>query len=304
MRTLALSAAALMFNIALNLSISRWGDFLPDSVVVCLWILPILPLGYWVWTHQKNIRTRQWLGEQFEKTPKTTVTVLALCIVIAIFSLTSLGIGVWKHIPRKTYIPAQVASTPSTTTKATSNKSETRSESIPTPHLPTSPLKKPSTAPPSVQINSAPNGIGIGGGVVTNPTVNNFQPPQRTIPENEKSQIVQILSTTPGKIEIQFPSNDQEAYSFAQEWSGLLKQANWSVDRVVGVMRLGSGPQNIVSLSYRGQPVSGEKITVPMDSLVGHLGQALQLAGVEHVQGEPSPNMAEDAIVMYIGAHP
>jgi hypothetical protein len=46
----------------------------------------------------------------------------------------------------------------------------------PTPIIVRNAPLKPDTKPP-VQINSAPNGIAIGGGNVANPTVNNFGPP-------------------------------------------------------------------------------------------------------------------------------
>lgn len=43
----------------------------------------------------------------------------------------------------------------------------------PTPDVVRYPVPKPDTKPP-IQINNAPNGIAIGGGTVSNPTVNNF----------------------------------------------------------------------------------------------------------------------------------
>jgi len=45
----------------------------------------------------------------------------------------------------------------------------------------------PATPPPPTQIISAPNGIAIGGGTVSNPIVNNFAPPMRSLTDAQQS---------------------------------------------------------------------------------------------------------------------
>jgi hypothetical protein len=55
----------------------------------------------------------------------------------------------------------------------------------------TNPITPPNVQPPSTVIN-APSGIGIGGGLVTNPTVNNFGPPPANFKFTE--EVVTVLS--------------------------------------------------------------------------------------------------------------
>jgi hypothetical protein len=65
----------------------------------------------------------------------------------------------------------------------------------------------------SVQTNSAPNGIAIGGGTVSNPTVNNFAPPQRALSSDQKTALIECPKNNPGKFTIAAVIGSREAYS-------------------------------------------------------------------------------------------
>jgi hypothetical protein len=72
----------------------------------------------------------------------------------------------------------QLADVPPTVLRTPTPPAPVIQKQEPLPVITRSPASKPDTKPP-VQINSAPNGFAIGGGMVTNPTVNNFGPTER-----------------------------------------------------------------------------------------------------------------------------
>jgi hypothetical protein len=93
------------------------------------------------------------------------------------------------------------------------------------------------------QTVNAPNGIGMIGGTLVNPTVNNFVPLTRHIPESIKSSLISCLSVNPGTVTILAPVNDAEAAALAGEWQDIFSRANWSIaDNKVGYYMMGGGP--------------------------------------------------------------
>ena len=85
---------------------------------------------------------------------------------------------------------------------------------------------------PQVQINSAPNGIAIGGGVVANPTVNNIGEPPVTplsINDAQSSIVTERMKTFQGeKIQI-LAKASREAIAFANDIERTLKNAGLDV---------------------------------------------------------------------------
>lgn len=57
-------------------------------------------------------------------------------------------------------------------------------------------LPRPPAAP-TVQLNNAPNGIAIGGGTVTNPTVNNYSVPERHLSQIQRTEIESLAASLP-----------------------------------------------------------------------------------------------------------
>lgn len=88
---------------------------------------------------------------------------------------------------------------------------------------------------PSVaqQVNNAPNGIAIGGGTVTNPTVNNFAAPNRQLTSQQirsmKSSAQALCSTLP-RIDVTASNANQEAQRYALGFVNVLKSGGCGAD--------------------------------------------------------------------------
>jgi len=108
------------------------------------------------------------------------------------------------------------------------------------------------------QIVSAPSGIAIGGGTVTNPTVNNFTLPERHILEAEKDYLRGCLSKHAGSVSVSAIANDPEAYAFADDWFHIFQQAGWSIeeDRIKPFL-IGGGMWTEMHIMVRGSVNSG-----------------------------------------------
>ena len=120
--------------------------------------------------------------------------------------------------------PNQPEKSPPKATKPAQPRSTT------TPSLP---QPQPQTEPQTV-IN-APGGIGISGGRVTNPTVNNFAPPQRTVSEEQLDNLRQALGGSTGKVSSNCPMADDEGCSFAESIREAFESAGWTTGPHVGL---------------------------------------------------------------------
>src|ERR1700733_3006027 len=77
---------------------------------------------------------------------------------------------------------------------------------------------------------NAPNGIGIIGGTVTNPTVNNYinsAPPPRRLTDDERESLVSCLKIRTGTFVIGALANNGEAYRYALDFSEVFSAAGW-----------------------------------------------------------------------------
>jgi hypothetical protein len=91
------------------------------------------------------------------------------------------------------------------------------------------------TAPskPTLQINNAPSGIAIGGGTVTNPTVNNFGLPDRRLTQ---SQIIaletsaRIVCPSLPPIRVTAANGNQEAQRYALDFVSALRAGECKAD--------------------------------------------------------------------------
>jgi hypothetical protein len=158
-----------------------------------------------------------------------------------------------------------------------------------------------------VQIVNAPNGIGTIGGTLVNPTVNNFAPPSRHIPESIRPDLIDCLSKHPGTVEIMAPVNDAESFALATEWLDVFDKAKWSID-----------PKMVRSYMSSGAVPTGTKLNIngtinpdgtnpkfdpdsPSGSLVGcFLGKPSD--GSSNLV--PSPTVAKDHIGVVVGPRP
>ena len=73
MRQLILSAALMLISLAVNTTLAKYGPRTPDWVIVALYLAPLAPLGWWVYTHEKLAQKRAWLRDRCTQKPTTTV---------------------------------------------------------------------------------------------------------------------------------------------------------------------------------------------------------------------------------------
>jgi hypothetical protein len=110
------------------------------------------------------------------------------------------------------------------------------------------PKKEPVPSPQTV--NNAPNGIAISGGVVTNPTVNNFVPAQRSLSEHQKTQIATSMSRYAGQVlVIQYAVGHDEQYNYAHDFLDALTRAGWKAQ--------------IAAPRDRTEPCGGVELSIP-----------------------------------------
>lgn len=158
---------------------------------------------------------------------------------------------------------------------------------------------------PTTTIN-APNGIAIGGGEVTNPTVNNFGVSKQWahFSDQQKDQLVAFLSKVPSKAELFVTTSaDSDTYAFANEFVDVLKRAHWDVSDVGIAMR--SGPPVVgVLVVFHGEPATpGERFFPTPDTPHGALLIAMQSLGIT-VGVQREPHVHEGHVQITVGAPP
>lgn len=84
------------------------------------------------------------------------------------------------------------------------------------------------SVPPSVVVNNAPNGIAIGGGIVTNPTVNNYGPRSRRLTADERNNLKAAIAGSKGRVIIWFFVGD-DTQALAQDFYDVFHEAGWEM---------------------------------------------------------------------------
>jgi len=164
--------------------------------------------------------------------------------------------------------------------------------------------KSVSSSKPPIQINNAPNGIAIGGGTVTNPTVNNFVPPSRSLEGLDRTNLVNALSLTKSKAIVRYPVSDNEASHFAQKISGILKDAGWEVVGDLPIPITGDFPPGL-RVGFHGElHPDGGAITMDDRTLEGSVIRALMAAHVQGLYVNSRPNLSAGTIEFLISSNP
>jgi len=103
---------------------------------------------------------------------------------------------------------------------------------------------------PSQQI-SAPNGIAIGGGVVTNPTVNNIVPnPQREISSSQARDLVELVKPFNSvKVSIRLNQANNESTRFGMRLAEVLRSAGVNVIDIQPAISFGA-PGQIPQMAF------------------------------------------------------
>src|SRR6476620_1706337 len=92
-RPLVIAGALCMLNIALQLTMAKYGTNVPDLLIILFWLTPLIPFIWWASTHENVSPHRQWLKAKFKSSP--ALTAIAALIVISIIGI-SLGSAVYR----------------------------------------------------------------------------------------------------------------------------------------------------------------------------------------------------------------
>jgi hypothetical protein len=157
-------------------------------------------------------------------------------------------------------------------------------------------------------VMSAPNGIVIGGGNVSNPTVNNYGHIQRHLSPQFITEVSSCLSETPGKVWISAIQNNGEAFVYAQDWYNLFHAGNWYIDggkvrtfMLVGAAIIGT------NINFRGT-VNADRSSVKYDNSKpsGHFVDCVRNRRIDNGKPDliPSSTISEDTVSISVGNEP
>jgi hypothetical protein len=166
----------------------------------------------------------------------------------------------------------------------------------PTPNLVRGAAPKPVSKPP-VQINSAPNGIAIGGGNVTNPTVNNFGTPNRRLTPQQMGSIkssAQGLCSTLPLIPVTAAQANQEAQRYALDFVNALRSGGCTADLALPIPGL---MPDVVGVFVGVRDMSN------LGSMAEALKHILSESGIPYLVAPLKPDFFSDKqMVLVIGA--
>jgi hypothetical protein len=161
---------------------------------------------------------------------------------------------------------------------------------------------------PGAPITTAPNGIAISGGNVTNPTVNNLGPPpepERHIPDEKRAELISWLSQSHGTITINAHPRDAKAFKFAEEWRDIFAAAGWDMKYNGRIHEYMVGSQafaGVVIIYHGDKPAPGVEAEVPSSGPEMYAAKALaSVPGSDNILLGPRPDQPEGSIVILLG---
>ena len=295
MREYALPVAGVLLNLALNLSIAKdWTKRLPDSVVVALWVLSLVPLGYWLWTYPRIftfLRTRY---------------VISMIFIVLLGALCGGGVAgmtyaFWYHSRSQTANatastapkPQEQTSdkkkdsgdksdTPATDAEQKKNDGQTEKKSDTRKVTPKTPEKSSPSVPaqqPTFSVTNPSSSIKNQGTTVKAPqTINNFAPPELTMNDSQRFMVVSYLTPLNAdissfKIHIFVDGPTASTQAFGEQLRRALSEAGAVVDKTEGMLMPPEG-----STVYPG--ISFDCVTDANKDKASAIGLALQNAGV------------------------
>jgi hypothetical protein len=91
-RPFVLSAGLGIVGCASQLALAKgWANWIPDWAVIALYVLALVPIGYWGISHEKLFRQRSWAVSQFKKRPYAATASGVILLVIVVLSLFRVG---------------------------------------------------------------------------------------------------------------------------------------------------------------------------------------------------------------------
>jgi hypothetical protein len=140
MRPLIFAVATLLVNIAFQLTMAKYGADVPDGAILALWVMPLVPFGWWVWTHDKLLSRREKIKQYFRLHLWKSIAATVATILIVLACVAGIGYTGWKMLnvrhenESKGIKPLQQTATPE------SSASQTLADD-PSPRLSASPTK-------------------------------------------------------------------------------------------------------------------------------------------------------------------
>jgi hypothetical protein len=98
MRPLVFAVASFILSVAFQLTMAKYGADVPDGWLLVLWIVPLVPFVWWLWTHEKVLSRRQQVREYFRKYPWTAVIVTLATLFIVTSCLVGLSYTSWQML--------------------------------------------------------------------------------------------------------------------------------------------------------------------------------------------------------------
>lgn len=308
------SIGCFMLNFAINATINKYGSHWPDSVIVLLWILPIIPFAIWAFLHERTLVSRTWLSSKFRGHP-VSISIIFLVFLWIAFSQTARIVHHFQN-------PNGVKSTqpPATAPILQANPRPTSGPIVPPPSN-LKPFGEPLVRPkqnalPSVPVGTPPilaqpivptqtvnvdHGIGGIGGTYVNPTVNNFGPLQREITKSIGGELIAVLKQHPTTAHIYSDSGDDDANQLAQQLFDIFVASDWKPISIVQL--IGQALPKEVQLCYYGPPgIEGQRVIIPADRPeIQAVAIALINSGVKHVTVVQGLQYEEHSITINIG---
>lgn len=318
LRKNAWQIAGVSVNLALSVGMAKgWADRIPNWVVFSLFVLSLVPIAYWLFTHEKLLRHRALIREKYEEGPLRFVFASAFLVAPLVLSLPIGVIWLYGHVvlpwvtppaPLVHAMPQAEGSKPATPEiyqhGLVAQLPEAK-KSLPPPR--TSIPKTPRANTEAGQIISAPQGIAIGGGVVTNPTVNNFAPPPkatRRISREAFVSLVASLAKVHGRVEINSYIGDVEASQFADDWKEVLKAAKWDVlyNGTIHQFYMSGPSWSGVLVRVHGDKVpDGTPMSFALDDPALALIEAARSLNFGLVAPDSDPSQPPDYVVLEVG---
>jgi hypothetical protein len=95
--------AGVIVNLALNLSLAKgWADRVPNVAVVVLYIVSLLPVIYWIVTHEKALRQREWLNSRFRDHQWSSLGISVVLGVMIVSTVVVVAPRLWKLVTTST----------------------------------------------------------------------------------------------------------------------------------------------------------------------------------------------------------
>jgi hypothetical protein len=178
-----------------------------------------------------------WLRKSDRARKTKILLITATFVAFAAFGLYLARQSVQQHKEITNVSPPPPSATPIPFTPTVASPSPRTLQRTVRPVLSLKPTPAPAMTPVPTPTSSpiganAPFGIAISGGNVTNPTVNNFAPPQRILTEDQRKAFVGILRTyCPFEIAVRGIPGNAESMAYAEQLMRAIKEAGCTLRR-------------------------------------------------------------------------